>query len=61
MGRFEPKLAQIGRPERLLYSCKSRCCTKCFTDITDKRVKSYHLLILDSTEFNIKKKSQAAS
>ena len=56
MDRFEAKVAQIGRPERLLYSCKSRCCTECFIDITDKRVKSYHLLILDSTEINFKKK-----
>ena len=58
MDRFEAKIAQIGRPERLLYSCKSRCCTECFIDITDKRVKSYHLLILDSTEINIKKKAK---
>ena len=49
MDRCEPKIAQIGRPERLLYSWRSRCCTECFTDVTDKSVKSYHLLGLDST------------
>ena len=36
--------------KKLLYSWNTKCCSKCFTDITDKGVKSYHFLVLDSTK-----------
>ena len=56
MDGFEPKIAQIGRSSRLLNSCKSACCSECFTEITEKSVKSYHLQILDSTNKHYVKK-----
>ena len=56
MDGFEPKIAQSGRSSRLLYSWKSACCSECFTDITEKSVKSHHLQILDSTNKHYVKK-----